>query len=179
MKGFRALVTGASGTGKEVVGEPLRKSRYLRSRQETAICDDAGVVFSNQHLGVSPTLLSPAVRPVGERIHGRGRDRKDCAETCTQFGLGVFAMTGTNGSPDPSETAGCDETRTVHPVGDTQPEFQGKLNRATKSGPGRPEFEAGIFAGSLLQGLCLGSDSDAGRWPSKTGRTAPRTFCAM
>ena len=132
---FATLITGPSGTGKELAARSIAESRY-------APFDDQKLVFANDgaksFFPINISALSPALVESELFGHRRGAftgaiaDRKGHLETCP--GLGSVFLDEL-GDLDPAiqvKLLRVIETRTFHPVGDTaRLEFRGKLITAT------------------------------------------------
>jgi len=132
---FATLITGPSGTGKELAARSIAESRY-------APFDDRKLSFSNDgersFFPINISALSPALVESELFGHRRGAftgavgDRKGWLETCPELGS-VFV--DELGDLDPAiqvKLLRVIETRAFHPVGDTaRLEFRGKLITAT------------------------------------------------
>src|ERR1039457_4536962 len=130
---FATLITGPSGTGKELVARAIAESRYVPFDDRRLSCaDDCGF------FPINPSALSPALVESELFGHRRGTftgavaDRKGYLETCPELGS-VFV--DEIGDLDPAiqvKLLRVIETRTFHPVGDTAGrQFRGKLITAT------------------------------------------------
>jgi len=134
MGDFATLITGPSGTGKELAAQAIAKSRYVPfDPGKLAFASDAVSFFPINISALSPTLVESEL--FGHRrgsFTGAIGDRKGWLETCPQLGS-VFL--DELGDLDPSiqvKLLRVIETRTFHPVGDTVSQrFQGKLIAAT------------------------------------------------
>ena len=130
---FATLITGPSGTGKELVARAIAQSRYVPfDDQRLTFADDCGF-FPINISALSPTLVESEL--FGHRrgaFTGAVADRKGWLETCPELGS-VFV--DELGDLDPSiqvKLLRVIETRTFHPVGDTAGrQFRGKLITAT------------------------------------------------
>jgi len=131
---FATLITGPSGTGKELVARAIAESRYVPF-------DDRRLVFAEQEpvfLPINISALSPTLvesELFGHKrgaFTGAGADRSGYLETCPELGS-VFL--DELGDMDPSiqvKLLRVIETRKFHPVGDTAArQFRGKLIAAT------------------------------------------------
>jgi DNA-binding NtrC family response regulator len=151
MSDFATLVTGPSGTGKELVARAIAESRYVPfDDKKLSFADDAVTFFPINISALSPTLVESEL--FGHRrgsFTGAIGDRKGFLETCPQLGS-VFV--DELGDLDPSiqvKLLRVIETRTFHPVGDTATRrFQGKLIAATNR-----DLAAGIRAGRFREDL--------------------------
>jgi transcriptional regulator with AAA-type ATPase domain len=132
---FATLITGPSGTGKELAARAIAESRYapFDDRRLTFASDDADAFFPINISALSPTLVESEL--FGHRrgaFTGAVADRRGWLETCPDFGS-VFV--DELGDLDPSiqvKLLRVIETRTFHPVGDTAGrQFRGKLITAT------------------------------------------------
>ena len=154
---FATLITGPSGTGKELVARAIAQSRYVPfDDQRLTFADDgAGAFFPINISALSPTLVESEL--FGHRrgaFTGAMGDRKGWLETCPELGS-VFQ--DELGDLDPAiqvKLLRVIETRTFYPVGDTAgKEFRGKLITATN----RDLAEAmrrGRFREDLYYRLC-------------------------
>jgi transcriptional regulator with PAS, ATPase and Fis domain len=132
---FATLITGPSGTGKELVARAIAESRYVPF-------DDRRLAFANEgepaFLPINIPALSPTLVESELFGHKRGAftgataDRSGYLETCPELGS-VFL--DELGDMDPSiqvKLLRVIETRSFHPVGDTAARrFLGKLIAAT------------------------------------------------
>jgi len=130
---FATLITGPSGTGKELVARAIAQSRYVPfDDQRLSFADDCAFYPINIS-ALSPTLVESEL--FGHRrgsFTGAIADRKGWLETCPELGS-VFV--DELGDMDPAiqvKLLRVIETRTFHPVGDTAArQFRGKLITAT------------------------------------------------
>ena len=132
---FATLITGPSGTGKELVARAIAESRYVPF-------DDRRLAFANEgepaFLPINIPALSPTLVESELFGHKRGAftgataDRSGYLETCPELGS-VFL--DELGDMDPSiqvKLLRVIETRSFHPGGDTAARrFLGKLIAAT------------------------------------------------
>ena len=131
---FATLITGPSGTGKELAARAIAQSRYVPFEARTlAFADQAPAFFPINISALSPTLVESEL--FGHRrgaFTGAIGDRKGWLETCPATGS-VFL--DELGDLDPSiqvKLLRVIETRTFHPVGETASrQFRGKLIAAT------------------------------------------------
>ena len=154
---FATLITGPSGTGKELAARSIAESRY-------APFDDRKLAFANDgaksFFPINISALSPALVESELFGHRRGSftgavgDRKGWLETCPELGS-VFV--DELGELDPAiqvKLLRVIETRTFHPVGDTaRQEFRGKLITATNRNLS-DLMRKGLFREDLYYRLC-------------------------
>jgi transcriptional regulator with PAS, ATPase and Fis domain len=154
---FATLITGPSGTGKELAARSIAESRY-------APFDDQKLAFANDgaksFFPINISALSPALVESELFGHRRGSftgatgDRKGWLETCPELGS-VFV--DELGELDPAiqvKLLRVIETRTFHPVGDTaRLEFRGKLITATNRNLAEL-MQKGRFREDLYYRLC-------------------------
>ena len=122
MGDFATLITGPSGTGKELAARAIAQSRYVPfDDRRLAFADDDAVSFFPINISaLSPTLVESEL--FGHRrgsFTGAIGDRKGWLEACPALGS-VFL--DELGDLDPSiqvKLLRVIETRTFHPVGDT------------------------------------------------------------
>lgn len=135
MGDFATLITGPSGTGKELAARAIAQSRYVAfdDHRLTFADDDTQSFFPINISALSPTLVESEL--FGHRrgsFTGAIADRKGWLETCPASGS-VFV--DELGDLDPAiqvKLLRVIETRTFHPVGETAArEFRGKLIAAT------------------------------------------------
>jgi transcriptional regulator with AAA-type ATPase domain len=135
MSEFATLVTGPSGTGKELVARAIALSRYLRfdERRMTFPEEDATPFFPINISALTPTLVESEL--FGHRrgsFTGAVGDRKGWLETCSALGSVFLDELGDMDPGIQVKLLRVIETRTFHPVGDTASlRFEGKLIAAT------------------------------------------------
>ncbi len=134
MSDFATLITGPSGTGKELAAEAIAQSRYVPfDNKKLAFADDAVTFFPINISALSPTLVESEL--FGHRrgaLTGAVGDRKGWLETCPQLGSVFLDELGDLDPAIQVKLLRVIETRTFHPVGDTATmRFQGKLIAAT------------------------------------------------
>jgi len=156
MSDFATLVTGASGTGKELVARAIAQSRYLPfDDKKLLFADDAASFFPINISALSPTLVESEL--FGHRrgaFTGAFGDRKGWLETCTQFGSVFLDELGDMDPAIQVKLLRVIETRTFHPVGDTASrKFQGKLIAATNRDLAA-DIRSGRFREDLYYRLC-------------------------
>jgi DNA-binding NtrC family response regulator len=165
MGDFATLITGPSGTGKELVASALGHSRYIPwDNKRGAFTDDFARGFFPLHLAaLSPTLIESEL--FGHRrgaFTGALADRAGWMEVCPATGA-VFL--DEIGEVDPAiqvKLLRVLQARTFQPLGSTQSlPFKGKVIAAThRDLPA--EIRAGRFREDLYYRLC----SDQLRTPS-------------
>lgn len=130
---FATLITGPSGTGKELVARAIAQSRYLPF-------DDRRLTFpaENSFFPINISALSPTLVESELFGHRRGSftgaiaDRKGWLETCPEEGSVFLDELGDLDPAIQVKLLRVIETRTFHPVGDTAArQFRGKLITAT------------------------------------------------
>ena len=162
---FATLVTGPSGTGKELVARAIAQSRYLPfdGQRMTFPGDDTASFFPINISALSPTLVESEL--FGHRrgsFTGAVADRKGWLETCTPLGSVFLDELGDLDIAIQVKLLRVIETRTFHPVGDTASlRFQGKLIAATNR-----DLAAGIRHGWFREDLYYRLCSDQISTPS-------------
>jgi hypothetical protein len=157
MSEFATLVTGPSGTGKELVARAIAQSRYLRfdERRMTFPDEDAAAFFPINISALAPTLVESEL--FGHRrgsFTGAVGDRKGWLETCSALGSVFLDELGDMDSGIQVKLLRVIETRTFHPVGDTASRrFQGKLIAATNRDLAS-DIRKGRFREDLYYRLC-------------------------
>ena len=132
---FATLITGPSGTGKELAARAIAESRY-------APFDDRRLAFANggapSFFPINISALSPTLVESELFGHRRGAftgamsDRSGWLEACPEFGSVFLDELGELEPAIQVKLLRVIETRTFHPVGDTAGRvFQGKLITAT------------------------------------------------
>jgi len=154
---FATLITGPSGTGKELAARSIAESRYapFDDQKMTFANDDAKSFFPINISALSPALVESEL--FGHRrgsFTGATGDRKGWLETCPELGS-VFV--DELGELDPAiqvKLLRVIETRIFHPVGDTaRLEFRGKLITATNRNLAEL-MRKGLFREDLYYRLC-------------------------
>ena len=130
---FATLITGPSGTGKELVARAIAQSRYVPfDDQRLSFADDCAF-FPINISALSPTLVESEL--FGHRrgsFTGAIADRKGWLETCPELGSVFLDELGDLDPAIQVKLLRVIETRTFHPVGDTAArQFRGKLITAT------------------------------------------------
>src|SRR5580658_2684471 len=157
MRDFPTLITGPSGTGKELVARAIAGSRYVPfdpKRMEFA--DPAKEFFFPVNLAaLSPTLIESEL--FGHRrgaFTGAIEDRKGWLEACPPTGTVFLDEVGEMDLSIQVKLLRVIETRRFSAVGDTAPrEFSGKLIAATNRDL-PVEIRAGRFREDLYYRLC-------------------------
>ena len=132
---FATLVTGPSGTGKELVARAIAQSRYAAfDDQRLAFADDGVELFFPINISaLSPTLVESEL--FGHRrgsFTGAAADRKGWLETCPEPGSVFLDELGDLDPAIQVKLLRVIESRTFYPVGGTDGrQFRGKLITAT------------------------------------------------
>lgn len=132
---FASLITGPSGTGKELAARAIAESRYVPfDEQRMSFANDDGESFFPINISaLSPTLVESEL--FGHRrgaFTGAVADRKGWLESCPESGSVFLDELGDLDPAIQVKLLRVIETRTFHPVGDTAGrQFQGKLIAAT------------------------------------------------
>jgi transcriptional regulator with AAA-type ATPase domain len=135
MPDFPTLITGPSGTGKELVARAIAGSRYVPFNVERLeFAEERNEVFLPINIAaLSPTLIESEL--FGHRrgsFTGAMSDRKGWLETCPALGSVFLDELGEMELSIQVKLLRVIETRTFSPVGDTtHREFNGKLIAAT------------------------------------------------
>jgi transcriptional regulator with AAA-type ATPase domain len=167
---FATLITGPSGSGKELTARAIAASRYLPF-------DDRRLTFSPAEAALFPiniSALSPALVESELFGHRRGSftgaiaDRQGWLEECTASGSVFLDEIGDLDPAIQVKLLRVIETRSFHPVGDTAArEFHGKLITAT-NGDLPALMRQGRFREDLYYRLC----SDQISTPALAGQLA-------
>ncbi|MGH9666660.1 MAG: sigma 54-interacting transcriptional regulator [Bryobacteraceae bacterium] len=171
MGDFTTLITGPSGTGKELAARAIAQSRYVPfDTQRLAFADDEVDTF----FAINISALSPALVESELFGHRRGAftgaagDRKGWLETCTALGSVFLDELGDLDPAIQVKLLRVIETRTFHPVGDTAGrEFRGKLIAATNR-----DLAAGMRNGKFREDLYYRLCSDQIATPSLADQLA-------
>jgi hypothetical protein len=132
---FATLVTGPSGTGKELVARAIAQSRYVPfdERRMAFADEDSASFFPINISALSPALVESEL--FGHRrgsFTGAAADRKGWLEMCAESGSVFLDELGDLDPAIQVKLLRVIETRTFHPVGDTAGrQFHGKLITAT------------------------------------------------
>ncbi|HLY20036.1 MAG TPA: sigma 54-interacting transcriptional regulator [Bryobacteraceae bacterium] len=130
---FATLITGPSGTGKELVARAIAQSRYVPFDERRLSFDDELAFFPINISALSPTLVESEL--FGHRrgaFTGAVADRKGWLETCPELGSVFLDELGDLDPAIQVKLLRVIETRTFYPVGDTTGrQFHGKLITAT------------------------------------------------
>jgi transcriptional regulator with AAA-type ATPase domain len=165
MGDFATLITGPSGTGKEVAARAIAQSRYLPfdERRMTFPDEDSAAFFPINISALSPTLVESEL--FGHRrgaFTGAVADRKGWLEMCPAAGAVFLDELGDLDPAIQVKLLRVIETRTFHPVGETAGrQFHGKLIAATNR-----DLAAGIREGRFREDLYFRLCSDQIATPS-------------
>jgi transcriptional regulator with AAA-type ATPase domain len=156
MSDFATLITGPSGTGKELAAQAIAQSRYVPfDDKKLLFADDTVTFFPINISALSPTLVESEL--FGHRrgaFTGAIGDRKGWLETCPQLGSVFLDELGDLDPAIQVKLLRVIETSTFHPVGDTASQrFQGKLIAATNRDLAR-DIRSGRFREDLYYRLC-------------------------
>jgi transcriptional regulator with AAA-type ATPase domain len=168
---FTTLITGPSGSGKELVARAIGQSRYVPfDERRLAFADDDQVSFFPINIAaLSPTLVESEL--FGHRrgaFTGAVADRKGWLETCTELGSVFLDELGDLDPAIQVKLLRVIETRTFHPVGETGGRhFHGKLIAATHR-----DLAKGIQDGRFREDLYYRLCSDQIVTPSLAGQVA-------
>ena len=165
MGDFATLITGPSGTGKELAARAIAQSRYLPfdERKLTFPDEDSAAFFPINISALSPTLVESEL--FGHRrgaFTGAIADRKGWLEMCPPAGAVFLDELGDLDPAIQVKLLRVIETRTFHPVGETAGrQFRGKLIAATNR-----DLAAGIREGRFREDLYYRLCSDQIATPS-------------
>jgi len=154
---FATLITGPSGTGKELTARAIAESRYVPfdDRRLTFADDGARNFFPINISALSPTLVESEL--FGHRrgaFTGAVADRKGWLETCPELGSVFLDELGDLDPAIQVKLLRVIETRTFHPVGETASKrFDGKLIAATNRNL-EEAIRLGRFREDLYYRLC-------------------------
>jgi transcriptional regulator with AAA-type ATPase domain len=157
MGDFATLITGPSGTGKELAARAIAESRYVPFDDRRLTFGDEGIVvfYPINISALSPTLVESEL--FGHRrgsFTGALGDRKGWLETCAALGSVFLDELGDMDPTIQVKLLRVIETRTFHPVGDTgSRRFQGKLIAATNRDLAA-DIRMGRFREDLYYRLC-------------------------
>jgi transcriptional regulator with AAA-type ATPase domain len=151
------LVTGPSGTGKELVARAIGLARYVPFDAETGAFAEpaAGAFFPLNLAALSPTLIESEL--FGHRrgaFTGAPEDRKGWFETCPPLGTVFLDEIGEVDAAIQVKLLRVLQTRTFQRLGDTADRaFSGKLIAATNRDL-RQALAAGRFREDFYYRLC-------------------------
>ena len=157
MGDFVTLVTGPSGTGKELVGRAIALSRYVPFDERRMVfeSDLADGFHPINVAALSPTLVESEL--FGHRrgaFTGAVGDKRGWLEECSPLGTVFLDEIGDLDMEIQVKLLRVIETRTFHPVGDTTGRrFQGKLIAATNKDLAQA-IHQGRFREDLYFRLC-------------------------
>ncbi|HKE26066.1 MAG TPA: sigma 54-interacting transcriptional regulator [Bryobacteraceae bacterium] len=150
---FATLITGPSGTGKELAARAIGQSRYVPfdDRRLAFPGEEAASFFPINISALSPTLVESEL--FGHRrgaFTGAVADRKGWLETCPELGSVFLDEIGDLDPAIQVKLLRVIETRTFHPVGDTAGrQFRGKLiaatNRDLSAAIGKNQFREDLY----------------------------------
>ena len=168
MPDFPTLITGPSGTGKELVARAIANSRYVAFDAANYTFADAGHSGDTALIPINLAALSPTLIESELFGHKRGSftgaagDRKGWLDSCPATGSIFLDELGELDRAIQVKLLRVIETRRFSPVGDTAVrEFSGKLIAATNRNL-PSEIRAGRFREDLYYRLC----ADQVRTPS-------------
>ena len=161
---FATLITGPSGTGKELVARAIAESRYVPfDDRRLGFADDGETVFLPINISaLSPTLVESEL--FGHRrgaFTGAVAERRGFLETCPELGSVFLDELGDMDPGIQVKLLRVIETRTFHPVGDTAGrQFPRQADRGDESRSGAGDEEGAVSRGSVLPAV-LGPGDDA------------------
>jgi DNA-binding NtrC family response regulator len=162
---FATLITGPSGTGKELAARAIARSRYVPfdDRSLTFADDDLDLFYPINISALAATLVESEL--FGHRkgsFTGAVADRKGWLETCPELGSVFLDELGELDTSIQVKLLRVIETRSFHPVGDSSSkQFRGKLIAATNR-----DLAAGIRSGDFREDLYYRLCSDQIATPS-------------
>ncbi len=157
MHDVTTLVTGPSGTGKELVARAIALSRYIPfdPDRETFVADLDGAFHALNLSALSPTLIESEL--FGHRkgaFTGALEDRVGWLEACPPLGAVLLDEIGEIDASIQVKLLRVLQTREFQRIGETTPRnFQGKLIASTNRDL-EAEMRAGRFREDLYYRLC-------------------------
>lgn len=157
MGDFTTLVTGPSGTGKELVARAIALSRYIPfdAASERFTASFAGAFHAINLSALSPTLVESEL--FGHRrgaFTGAAADRAGYLEQCTELGTVFLDEIGELDAAIQVKLLRVLQTRTFQRLGDTTAlDFRGKIIAATNCNLAA-EMRAGRFREDFYYRLC-------------------------
>ena len=157
MHDITTLVTGPSGTGKELVARAIGLSRYIlfNPDRETFVADIEGSFHALNLSALSPTLIESEL--FGHRkgaFTGALQDRVGWLESCPPLGTVLLDEIGELDASIQVKLLRVLQTREFQRIGEITPrEFQGKLIAATNRNL-ETDMRAGRFREDLYYRLC-------------------------
>jgi transcriptional regulator with AAA-type ATPase domain len=154
---FTTLITGPSGTGKELVARAIGLSRFIPfdPRRATFVEDFRDSFIPLNLSALSPTLVESEL--FGHRkgsFTGATQDRKGWLETCPPLGSVFLDEIGEISPELQVKLLRVLETRTFQRIGDTEDRrFEGKLIAATNRNP-EEEMQAGRMRPDFYYRIC-------------------------
>ena len=130
---FATLITGPSGTGKELVARAIAQSRYVPFDDQRLVFPGDGGILPHQYFGAfAHAGRIGTVWPPARLVHRRRRRPQRMAGDLSRTGFRVPGRARRSGPAIQVKLLRVIETRTFHPVGDTASrQFRGKLITAT------------------------------------------------
>ena len=157
MHDVTTLVTGPSGTGKELVARAIALSRYIPfdPARETFVADFDGAFHALNLCALSPTLIESEL--FGHRkgaFTGALEDRVGWLESCPPLGTVLLDEIGELDTSIQVKLLRVLQTRELQRIGETKTrEFKGKLIASTNRDL-EVEMRAGRFREDLYYRLC-------------------------
>jgi len=157
MGDFTTLITGPSGTGKELVARAVGLSRYVPFDPKTSTFaeDFAGSFYAINLSALPPTLIESEL--FGHRrgaFTGALQDRRGWLEVCPPRGTVFLDEIGDLDASIQVKLLRVIQTRTFQPLGDTQDRhFHGKLIAATNRDLSTA-MQGGSFRADFYYRLC-------------------------
>lgn len=157
MGDFTTLITGQSGTGKELVARAVGQSRYVPfDRRTRSFIEAPGARVHCLNLSaLSPTLIEAEL--FGSRkgaFTGADRDHLGWFESCSPYGTVFLDEIGELDPVIQVKLLRLLQTRSFHRLGETEPRtFHGKIIAATNRNLG-DEVQGGRFREDLYYRLC-------------------------